>query len=121
MARTNRAIDRIDRRILGILQRDGRVTNARLAERVNLSASACFERVRRLEKTGIIAAYRGEIAIERIIRPVTVIATVQLGSHDQAAFQRFDAAIKAAPEIVEAVKVSGPFDYVLLPRSAIPS
>jgi DNA-binding Lrp family transcriptional regulator len=113
MARETRPIDRIDRKILEILQRDARITNARLAERVHLSASACFERVRRLEKAGILAAYRAEIALDRVSRPVTVMATVQLGSHDQAAFARFDAALKAAPEIVEAVKVSGPFDYVL--------
>jgi DNA-binding Lrp family transcriptional regulator len=113
MAREAGSIDRIDRKILKVLQGDARITNARLSALVSLSPSACFERVRRLEKAGILAGYRAEIALDRLCRSVTVVATVQLGSHDQAAFQRFDAALKAAPEVVECVKVSGPFDYVL--------
>jgi Lrp/AsnC family transcriptional regulator, leucine-responsive regulatory protein len=107
------AIDGIDRKILDILQRDARVTNQRLSELVSLSPSACYERVRRLEKAGILAGYRATLGLEKLCRSVTVVATAQLASHDQAAFQRFEAAVKATPEIVEAVLVSGPFDYVL--------
>jgi Lrp/AsnC family leucine-responsive transcriptional regulator len=106
-------MDALDRKILEVLQRDGRITNAALAERVSLSASACYERVRRLEKSGIIASYNAGLALDRLGRSVTVLATVALGSHDQAAFQRFEAAVKRTPEIVECFKVSGAFDYVL--------
>jgi Lrp/AsnC family transcriptional regulator of ectoine degradation len=106
-------LDGIDRKLLEILQRDARVTNQRLSELVNLSPSACYERVRRLEKAGIVAAYRATIGLEKLARTVTVVATAQLASHDQAAFAKFDAVVKAMPEIVEAVLVSGPFDYVL--------
>jgi len=113
MAGATVAIDGIDRKILEILQRDARVTNQRLSELVSLSASACHDRVRRLEKAGILAGYRAAVKLEKLCRSVTVMATAQLASHDQAAFQRFEAAVKGTPEIVEAVLVSGPFDYVL--------
>lgn len=106
-------LDGIDRKILDVLQRDARITNQRLSEIVNLSPSACFERVRRLEKAGIIGGYRASLALGKLCRSVTVVATVQLGSHDQAAFARFDAAVRAAPEIVECFAVTGAFDYVL--------
>jgi DNA-binding Lrp family transcriptional regulator len=106
-------LDAIDRKILEILQRDARVTNQRLSELVNLSASACHERVRRLEKSGIVAGYRATLALDKLARTVTVVATAQLASHDQPAFAKFDAVVKGMPEIVEAVLVSGPFDYVL--------
>jgi DNA-binding Lrp family transcriptional regulator len=107
------ALDAVDRKILEVLQRDARVTNQRLSEMVNLSPSACFERVRRLEKAGIVAAYRASLDLGKLCRSVTVVATVQLGSHDQAAFGRFEAAVRATPDIVECFAVTGAFDYVL--------
>jgi DNA-binding Lrp family transcriptional regulator len=113
MAGALTAVDGVDRKILEILQRDARITNQRLSETVGLSASACYERVRRLEKSGVLAAYRASLGLAKLCRSVTVVATAQLASHDQAAFARFEAAVKATPEIVEAVLVSGPFDYVL--------
>jgi Lrp/AsnC family transcriptional regulator, leucine-responsive regulatory protein len=106
-------MDALDRKIIEVLQRDGRITNAALAELVHLSPSACYERVRRLEKTGVIASYRAGLALDALGRSVTVLATVALGSHEHAAFQRFEAAIKRIPEVVECFKVSGAFDYVL--------
>jgi DNA-binding Lrp family transcriptional regulator len=112
MARTS-PIDGVDRKILEILQSEARVTNQRLSEMVALSPSACFERVRRLEKAGILAAYRASLDLGKLCRSVTVVATVQLGSHDQAAFARFEAAVRATAEIVECFAVTGAFDYVL--------
>jgi len=107
------ALDRIDRRILARLQAGARITNLELAAAVGLSPSACLQRVRRLEAAGVLGPYLAEIELDKVARSVTVIATVTLGSHRQRDFARFEAAVAAMPEIVDAFKVSGGFDYVL--------
>ena len=72
------ALDRIDLKILSVLQRDGRSTIQKLAEIVGLSPRPCLERVRRLEAAGIISGYRAVIALELLSRPVTVFAEIAL-------------------------------------------
>jgi len=107
------AHDRIDMNILDLLQREGRMTNRDLAERVGLSASACLERVRRLEQSGSIAGYRAVLNTAALFRSVTVIATVTLRSHRRDDFRAFEALIAGMPEVVDCSKVSGEFDYIL--------
>src|SRR5262249_60608024 len=75
------ALDRIDIRILAVLQRDGRSTIARVAEKVGLSPRACLERVRRLEAGGLIVGYQAIIAVELLSRPLTVFAEIGLDPH----------------------------------------
>src|SRR3990167_10487517 len=75
------ALDRLDLKILAILQAQGRVTNQALAEQVGLSASACLARVRRLEAAGLIQGYHARLDIERIRPTVTVFGEVTLKSH----------------------------------------
>ncbi len=106
-------VDRIDLKILGVLQGDGRITNQALADGVGLSASACLARVRRLEGAGLIEGYNARIAIERIRPTVVIFAEVTLTRHHPADFAAFEAFALAAPEIVEAAQVSGAFDYLL--------
>jgi Lrp/AsnC family transcriptional regulator, regulator of ectoine-degradation genes len=73
--------DAIDLRILSILQDEGRLTKAALAERVGLSPTPCWERLRRLEKAGYIRGYRADIAIENLVPLTTVLVEVMLKQH----------------------------------------
>lgn len=106
-------LDRIDLKILAALQSRARISNHALAEDVGLSPSSCLQRVRKLEQRGVLGPYRARIELERICRSVTVIATVKLNNHDHSDFQQFEAAVAALPEVVESLKVSGAFDYML--------
>jgi DNA-binding Lrp family transcriptional regulator len=108
-----KGLDKIDLNILETLQEDGRITNQDLAKRVFLSPSACLARVRQLEAAGLIAGYHARVEIERI-KPTTIIyAEVFMNKHQAADLQRLDAALDKTPEVIEAFRVSGPFDYIL--------
>ena len=107
------ALDRLDLRILAILQADGRITNQALAEKVALSPSACLARVRRLEADGLILGYHARLDIERIRPTVTIYGEVTLKSHRPADLAAFEAVLSEIPEVVEAAQVSGPFDYLI--------
>ena len=106
-------LDRKDLEILGRLQHNGRLANRQLAEAVALSESACLARVRRLERSGIIRGYFADIAPEALGDRLTIYAEVTLAHHRAGDFALFDRLLTAIPEIVEAVQVSGPADYVL--------
>ncbi|MGH6610784.1 MAG: Lrp/AsnC family transcriptional regulator [Burkholderiaceae bacterium] len=108
-----RELDRIDRKILEILQHDGRVTNQELSERVTLSARACLERVRRLERAGIISGYMALIEPRKLGGVLTVVVEVTLKDQTQATHARFEQRVKASPEVIECFLVSGQCDYVL--------
>jgi Lrp/AsnC family leucine-responsive transcriptional regulator len=109
----DRKLDRTDLKILDVLQASGRITNQQLAERVALSPSACLARLRALEACGLIAGYRAQVAIERVRPVMTVFAEVTMRRHDPAEFDRFDMLIEGIPEIVEASRISGAFDYLM--------
>jgi DNA-binding Lrp family transcriptional regulator len=106
-------LDRIDRRIVGALQANGRLTNQALSERVALSPSACLARVRRLEREGIIQGYHARLDPFRLDVGLVVFAEVTLKGHGAEELARFDAAIEALPQVVEASHVSGAYDYLL--------
>jgi len=106
-------LDRTDVRILATLQAEARITNHDLAERVFLSPSSCLQRVRKLEKAGVLRSYHARIELELVCRSVTVIAEAKLSKHEAADFRRFEQAVNAIPEVVECLKVSGEFDYIL--------
>ncbi|WP_046868928.1 Lrp/AsnC family transcriptional regulator [Microvirga massiliensis] len=106
-------LDKIDLKILAVLRDDGRMTKLRLAEAVNLSPTACWERLSRLEKNGIIAGYTARINTDRIERRTTVLIEVTLKRHQQADFQRFEAAIQREPAIVSCDATGGGVDYIL--------
>lgn len=110
---STKEIDRIDLRILDVLQSDGRITNQRLAERVALSPSACLSRLRVLESSGLIAGYHARVVLEQLRPTVVVYAEVSMKRHVLADFDRFDALVQDIPEIVESSRVSGPFDYLI--------
>ncbi len=104
------ALDRIDIKILAALQRDGRMTNEKLAALVALSARACLERVRRLEAAGIIAGYQAVVELKTIARPVNVFAEIFM--EKQANRGRFEKRLATIDEAVECWEVSGNVDYV---------
>lgn len=106
-------LDRIDRRILAQLQAEGRLANQALADRVALSPSACLARVRRLEQAGIIQGYHARLDPFSVDVGLVLFAEVTLKAHGTEALARFDAAIAALPQVVEASHVSGAYDYLL--------
>lgn len=109
----SRELDRIDRRILEILQTDGRITNQQLSEHVALSPRACLDRVRRLERAGLIAGYMAVLDPRQLGGLLTIVVEVTLKDQRQATHHRFEQRMRAAPEVVECFLVSGPCDYVL--------
>lgn len=106
-------LDRIDVGILKALQRDGRMTKARLAEEVNLSPSPCWERLRRLEESGVIAGYAARIDPRKLGPTTMVMVEVALRRHGAGDFERFEAVIRDTPEIVDCQATGGGIDYVM--------
>jgi len=106
-------LDRIDRRILAALQADGRLTNQALSERVALSPSACLARVRRLERTGVIRGYHARVDPFMLDVGMILFAEVTLEGHSPTELKRFEDAVAAVPQIVEASHVTGAYDYLL--------
>ncbi|MEQ8501918.1 MAG: Lrp/AsnC family transcriptional regulator, partial [Sneathiellaceae bacterium] len=103
-------LDQIDRNILRVLQDNARISNRDLAERVGLSASPCWTRVRRLEREGVIAGYVAIFDQEALGRPDTVVIEVTLDRHDEDMLETFGAALAALPEVTEAHLVTGDYD-----------
>jgi DNA-binding Lrp family transcriptional regulator len=106
-------LDQIDIRILGELQRHGRIGNNDLAEAVGLSASPCLQRVRRLESAGYILGYSAHLNLAKLGDPQVVFTQVTLSSHHWEDFLRFEAALRGIEEVLEVHLVSGGFDYLL--------
>jgi Lrp/AsnC family leucine-responsive transcriptional regulator len=106
-------LDRVDRQILELLQRDGRITNQALSEKIALSPRACLDRVRRLERTGIITGYMALLEPRKIAPGLTVFVEVSLRDQSAATHSRFEARMRACDEVIECFLVSGQSDYVL--------
>ena len=106
-------LDEIDRKILRTLCRDGRITNQKLANEVNLSPTPCWNRVRALENEGFISEYVAILDQRALGLPDTVIIEVTLDRHDDEIFQRFGDALAALPEVMEAYLVTGEYDYLI--------
>jgi Lrp/AsnC family transcriptional regulator of ectoine degradation len=106
-------LDAIDLKILEAVQRDGRITKLKLAEKVGLSPTPCWMRLARLEKAGVISGYHGKVAV-RVLAPVaTVLMEVTLANHRQADFDRFERVVREVPEIVACWSVGGGVDYLI--------
>jgi Lrp/AsnC family transcriptional regulator, leucine-responsive regulatory protein len=107
------ALDATDRRILTVLQKEGRITNAELSERVNLSPSACHRRVQRLEEEGYIAAYVALLDARKMQRPTTVFVEVTLRSQADEILDAFEREVARVPDILECHLMAGSADYLL--------
>lgn len=106
-------LDATDRRILNVLQRHGRITNAELADRVNLSPSACHRRVQRLEEEGFIAGYVALVNARRLGRPTTVFVEITLSGQTDEVLEAFERAVMQVPDILECHLMAGSADYLL--------
>ena len=106
-------LDRSAHAILVALQADGRISNVDLADRVNLSESACLRRVRALEKTGLIKGYVAQIDQAKAGLPVDVFVNITLEHQELTELNAFEEAVKQIPEVMECYLMTGEHDYVL--------
>lgn len=110
---TDADLDRTDRRILGELQRDGRLPNAELATRVGLSESACLRRVKALEKAGIIDRYIAVLDPAKVGLSTSFLVRLTLNRQTDKDFAAFESAVQHVPEVMECYLTTGGSDYVL--------
>ncbi|MGM0481972.1 MAG: leucine-responsive transcriptional regulator Lrp [Pseudomonadota bacterium] len=109
-------IDRIDRKILRLLQQDGRISNVALARQIGLSATACLERVRKLEREGVIESYHAKINPAKLGANLMVFVEITLTRTSADAFAEFSAAARQTDEILECHLVAGDFDFLIKAR-----
>ena len=112
------ALDKIDTRILRVLQKDGRISNLKLAEEVHLSPTAVLERVKRLTRDGFILGYEARLNPLKLGAGLMVFVEVLLDKTSAGVFEAFKAAVQVRPEIMECHMVAGGFDYLLKTRMA---
>ena len=106
-------IDIFDKKLLSILQNNGRISNVELAEAVNLSESACLRRVRSLEERGLIDRYVALLDHKRVGLTDTVFVHIVLKREEKSELEAFENAVKNIPEILECYLMTGEFDYLL--------
>ncbi|PID36724.1 MAG: AsnC family transcriptional regulator [Rhodobacterales bacterium] len=111
-------MDRIYQQILHELERDGRIPNTQLAEKVGLSASACLRRVQEMEKAGVIQGYRAVLNPEAMGRGFVAYVTVGLEEHSKAAQEAFEKTVETFPEVRECHNVTGISEYLLRVETA---
>ena len=111
-------LDKIDRNIVRILQRDARTSFTALAKQVGLSTTPCKERVRRLERDGVIQHYQAVLDPRALDRGLVVFVQIRLNRTSQDIFEEFTASALDLPEVQECYLVSGNFDYLLKARVA---
>lgn len=109
-------LDDTDRRLLRVLQADGRISNQDLAQRCHLSPSACSERVRRLREHGYITGFSAILDPAKVDRSLLIFVEVVLDRTTSDVFEDFAAAARRAPDILECHMVAGGFDYLVKAR-----
>lgn len=106
-------LDRTDLALLRALQAEGRLSNVELAERVNLSPSACLRRVQRLEAEGVITGYRAEVDPSKLGLHLRAFVRVQLKGHGAADIDRFAQAVRGWDEVERCLALTGDMDYLI--------
>lgn len=106
-------LDATDLQILALLQAEGRMSNAELARRIGLTPPPTLERVRRLEREGVIRGYRAQVDPRALGRSLTVFSAVSLSMHETAAVEAFMRAVGEVPEVLECHHLTGSADYLL--------
>lgn len=109
----NPTFDRTDLRLLALLQRDGRASNADLAAQVNLSPSACLRRIQRLEATGVVAGYAAQLDPQALGLGLQAFVRVQLEKHGAPGIERFIGNVQDWDEVVACHALTGDMDYLL--------
>jgi Lrp/AsnC family leucine-responsive transcriptional regulator len=118
MIEKNMDIDKIDRKILQVLQMDGRIASVELAERVGLSPTSTGERLKRLQKDGYIIGFGAKLDPHLLDLPLLVFVEVSLDKTTPDIFDKFAVAVRRAPEVLECHMVAGGFDYLVKTRVA---
>jgi Lrp/AsnC family leucine-responsive transcriptional regulator len=113
MKKSSTVLDRIDYKILNILQKNCRVSNVDLANQVNLSPTPCLERVKRLEQSGYISKYVAHLNPKKLKANLTAYIQVSLESSTTYSLQQFNQQIKQLNEVIECSMVAGGFDYII--------
>lgn len=111
--RLNSSLDEIDRTILRLLQEDGTLSNAKLAERLSLSVTPCWRRIRRLEQEGFIDGYQANLNRRKLGFGVLAFVQLGFGIHTDDSPNRFEKEILAHPEVLSCHKITGAADYLL--------
>src|SRR3954468_7312805 len=106
-------MDPFDRKILSVLQKNARASLQEIGQAVGLSASPCWERVRKLEQAGVIEGYTVRLNAQKLGWQDTVMVQVTLDSHSDNTLEKFGEILAAIPEVIEAYLVSGDYDYLL--------
>ena len=106
-------LDARDLDILRVLSSEGRITKVALAERVGLSPTPCWERLKKLEKAGVIESYRANINLRKLGPHVTIFVAAELNDHTAASFQTFEVAMQRYDEVTACWALGGGFDYIL--------
>jgi Lrp/AsnC family leucine-responsive transcriptional regulator len=106
-------VDLVDRQMLHILQREGRISNAALAEQLHLSPSPCLRRLRALEASGLITGYHAELDREKLGLGMTLFVELKVEGHSERSATAITDAVRAVPEIISAHIVSGSADFLL--------
>jgi Lrp/AsnC family transcriptional regulator, leucine-responsive regulatory protein len=109
----NMPLDSVDRRLLDVLQIEGRLSNVALAERVHLSPSPCLRRVKALEHDGVIAGYRAMLDRNAVGLGLTAFVEIKVEGHSEKLAMAIEEAVKAMPEVVACHLVSGDADFLL--------
>ena len=107
------SFDSTDRRILQVIQENARISNTELADRIGLSPSPCWRRVRTLEDNGVIERYVTLVNAKAVGLTITVFATVALEKQVESALESFEKAVMERPEVMECNLMTGEFDYLL--------
>jgi Lrp/AsnC family leucine-responsive transcriptional regulator len=110
------SLDRIDRKILDILQRDGRIAITELAQQVGLSATPCADRVRRMERAGVITGYHAHVSPKALGRNLLVFLEIKLAAKSDEVFEKIKNELQRIPDVMECHLVSGDFDYLIKAR-----
>jgi Lrp/AsnC family leucine-responsive transcriptional regulator len=110
------ALDKLDRRILDLLQQNGRMSMTELADTVGLTVTPCIERVRRLERDGVIMGYHARVAPSALDAGLLVFVEITMSSKSERTFEDFRREVLCIPQVQECHLVSGDFDYLLKAR-----
>jgi len=106
-------MDKLDRKILELLQKDGGLTAAEVAERVGLSKAPCWRRIKRLEEEGVIKQTVALLNARHLNLGTNVFVTLKTANHSEAWFEKFVKAVRDIPEVVEIHRMSGDVDYLM--------
>jgi len=106
-------MDKLDRKILELLQKDGGLTAAEVAERIGLSKAPCWRRIQRLEEEGVIKQTVALLNARQLNLGTTVFVTLKTANHSEAWFEKFVKAVRDIPEVVELHRMSGDVDYLM--------